>query len=504
PSNILLDDDDFAYLIDFGIARVADETRMTKSGNTIGTFAYIAPERLDGSGEEDARVDIYSLACMLYECLTGEPPFAADTMPRLIVAHLSTPPPRPSINQPNVPPQVDEVIATGMAKDPNERYATTIELADAAHDAITTPLAPPSEPTLLGDAAPTTPAPASAVQQQPADLNLAATQQRPPGRTPVPQRRPASQQPPEIGTPPRRQWWRRKVIVIPAALSAVAVIAAAIVISSQQHENSNSPQHREPAYGSQVTLPFTRNGYRGVAVDAAGNLYVTVGPTADNVNDGRVVKLAAGSSTPSVLPFTGLSYPNGAAVDAAGDLYVTDYTNQRVLKLAAGLATQTVLPFTFAMNTSFPEGVAVDTAGNLYVTDNGSNRVLELAAGSTTQTVLPFTGLNRAEAVAVDNAGNLYVTDVSRVLKLAAGSATQTVLPFTDIHPEGVAVDAAGDLYVVDRGNSRVLELAAGSATQSVLPFTGLNSPWGVAVDSAGNLYVADSGNGRLVKLPAG
>jgi serine/threonine protein kinase len=62
PSNILLDHDDFAYLIDFGIARAADETRMTKSGNTIGTFAYIAPERLDSRAEEDARADIYSLA----------------------------------------------------------------------------------------------------------------------------------------------------------------------------------------------------------------------------------------------------------------------------------------------------------------------------------------------------------------------------------------------------------------------------------------------------------
>jgi serine/threonine protein kinase len=66
PSNILLDDHDFAYLIDFGIARVVDDTRMTKTGNTIGTFAYIAPERLNGQ-EEDARADIYSLACVLYE-----------------------------------------------------------------------------------------------------------------------------------------------------------------------------------------------------------------------------------------------------------------------------------------------------------------------------------------------------------------------------------------------------------------------------------------------------
>src|ERR1700736_4685750 len=63
PSNILLDGNDFAYLIDFGVARAADDTRMTKTGNTIGTFAYIAPERLDRQGTEDARVGIYSLAC---------------------------------------------------------------------------------------------------------------------------------------------------------------------------------------------------------------------------------------------------------------------------------------------------------------------------------------------------------------------------------------------------------------------------------------------------------
>jgi serine/threonine-protein kinase len=144
PSNILLDDDDFAYLIDFGIARAADDTRMTKSGSTIGTFAYIAPERLNASGKEDARVDIYSLACVLYESLTGEPPFTGDTMPRLIVAHLSEPPPRPSITGPDVPAQMDEVIATGMAKDPDQRYATTVELADAARDAITVPIHRPA------------------------------------------------------------------------------------------------------------------------------------------------------------------------------------------------------------------------------------------------------------------------------------------------------------------------------------------------------------------------
>ena len=141
PSNILLDDDDFAYLIDFGIARVIEETRVTKSGDTLGTFQYIAPERLDVQALEDARADIYSLACVLYESLTGHPPFPGQTMAHLVAAHLNTPPPRPSIDRPDVPAQVDEVIATGMAKDPEQRYATTIELANAARDAITTPIA---------------------------------------------------------------------------------------------------------------------------------------------------------------------------------------------------------------------------------------------------------------------------------------------------------------------------------------------------------------------------
>jgi serine/threonine protein kinase len=144
PSNILLDEDDFAYLIDFGIARTAEETRMTKSGYyPPGTFRYIAPERFDTPAEEDARADIYSLACVLYECLTGRPPFAAETMAGLVHAHLNTPPPQPSATQPNLPKQIDEVIATGMAKDPDNRYATTVELADAARDAITVPIPRP-------------------------------------------------------------------------------------------------------------------------------------------------------------------------------------------------------------------------------------------------------------------------------------------------------------------------------------------------------------------------
>ena len=344
--------DDFAYLIDFGIARAADETRLTKSGNTIGTFQYIAPERLGTRAEEDARADIYSLACVLYECLTGRPPFAGDTMAGLVAAHLNTPPPQPSATQPNVPAQIDEVIATGMAKDPEQRYATTVELANAAHDAVTTPIRqpvpPPTRPGTGTDVVreasqPTRPAIGQHVAPPGAVAPSAATLLDSPSGPPLqgpakPGLQPAGERPPTEPLRPRR-WWRRQAIMIPAALLSVAVIAAAIVITSQQQQNSNGPQitlptgtqHREPAYGSQVTLPFTGLYHPyGVAVDTAGDLYVT-----DGFND-RVLKLAAGSGAQAVLPFTGLNQPRGVAVDTAGNLYVVEVRNNRVVKLPAG------------------------------------------------------------------------------------------------------------------------------------------------------------------------
>jgi serine/threonine protein kinase, bacterial len=484
PSNILLDDDDFAYLIDFGIARATDETRMTKSGHMIGTFQYIAPERLGSQAEEDARADIYSLACVLYECLTGHPPFDEATMARLVAAHLHTPPPKPSTTQPNVPAQFDPVIATGMAKDPDQRYATTVELANAAQDAITTP------------------------------LDLAATQQRPTGRRPVPQPRPVDRPPPDTRTPQRR-WWHRQAIVIPAVFLPVVGIAVAAVIlnpsgpqitpSNSQITSSTSTQHHEHTYGAQVTLTFTGlNDPGDITVDTAGNLYV-----ADPFND-RVLKLTGDPETSTVMPFTGLHYPGRVAVDTASNVYVVDgaFDQRRVVKLPAGSESPTVMPFTGLGNQQM---VAVDSAGNLYISDMDNKRVLKLAAGSDTPTVLPFTGIQYPEGVAVDTYGNVYVVDAtnfSRVLKLAAGSDTPTVLPFTGLKSAmGVAVDAAGDVYVADDFNNRVLKLAAASGTPTVLPFTGLSLPYRVAVDNTGNVYELDKvasqdiGAARVLKL---
>ncbi|WP_460354499.1 serine/threonine protein kinase StpK7 [Mycobacterium sp. ZZG] len=138
PSNILITGRDFVYLIDFGLARSAGEQGLTTAGSTLGTLAYMAPERFEG-GEVDARSDIYALTCVLYECLTGSRPYPADSLEQQIAGHMVSPIPRPSDVDPRLS-AFDEVIAKGMAKKPAQRYQSAGELAQAAKRALNAPV----------------------------------------------------------------------------------------------------------------------------------------------------------------------------------------------------------------------------------------------------------------------------------------------------------------------------------------------------------------------------
>ncbi|MGK2853697.1 MAG: serine/threonine-protein kinase [Microbacteriaceae bacterium] len=218
PSNILVTDEDFAYLIDFGIARAAGATKLTSTGSTIGTLAYMAPERLT-TDASDNRVDVYALTCVLHECLTGSQPFPGDSVERQIAGHLTLPPPRPSTLQRGVPAQLDQVIATGMAKNPEHRYATTRDLATAARAAA---------------------APPATHAHQPTATAWPATLASPPsGFTPPPHQQ-HWQQP----APPSRPWWRGPAILIPIGLLGVAGIAAvAIALVVIGRSENTSGQH---------------------------------------------------------------------------------------------------------------------------------------------------------------------------------------------------------------------------------------------------------------------
>jgi serine/threonine protein kinase, bacterial len=503
PENILVTNDDFAYLVDFGIARAAADPGLTQSGIAVGTYNYMAPERFTGD-EVTYRSDIYALACVLGECLTGAPPYRADSVERLVAAHLLEPAPRPSQLRPGrVPPGLDTVLGKGMAKNPADRYSTAGDLAVAAHHALTGP-EQHQEATILRKGENATLL-ANAVDP---GLGRAWTNYTGSGTDetiarPVPWGPPTFSQPSVVprpdstrGAPPPGR--KRKLWIFVGA--AVLLLVGAIAITGYLGTRPSAALKQQQASG-QTELPFTGIDFRlspgGVALDKAGDVYVT-----SEGMYGRVVELAPGSSTPTVLPFSGLYQPQGLAVDNAGAVYVADFNN-RVVKLTAGSTSQTVLPFT---GLNYPEGIAVDGQGNVYVADRGNNRVLKLPAGANAATVLPFTGLKNPDGVAVDPAGNVYVTDTdnNRVVMLAAGSSAQTVLPFAGVAvPWGIAVDNTGDVFVTEHDSNRVLKLPAGSNTPTVLPLNGLNTPLGVAVDNAGNIYIADRGNDRTVKLAA-
>ncbi|WP_067803369.1 serine/threonine-protein kinase [Nocardia beijingensis] len=134
PSNIIVHPSGFTYLIDFGIAHGLGQTAVTTTGMAIGTLAYMAPERF--TGKVDGRADVYSLACVLYECLTGSRPYGDTDPAQQMHAHLMATPPRAGSVCAGVPAALDAVIARGLAKEPDERYATAGEFAAAARAAI--------------------------------------------------------------------------------------------------------------------------------------------------------------------------------------------------------------------------------------------------------------------------------------------------------------------------------------------------------------------------------
>jgi serine/threonine protein kinase len=133
PSNILVTsaDEVFAYLIDFGIAACMVQTRLTLSGTAIGTAAYMAPECFHDGKRGDHRVDVYALGCVLYEMLTGRPPYPGTSWPQLMYSHLRGAIPLPSLAAP-VPKRFDDIVRSAMAKDPDKRFPDVETLVNEA------------------------------------------------------------------------------------------------------------------------------------------------------------------------------------------------------------------------------------------------------------------------------------------------------------------------------------------------------------------------------------
>lgn len=148
PANVLLtaDEPEHAYLTDFGLAKDTRAVpRITRVGQWVGTLDYLAPEQLRGE-PLDARADIYALTCLLYHCLAGRAPFPQESEAATMWAHVSAPPPAITATRPDLPPELDQAIARGMAKDPADRFPTATDLARACAQALGIDVAPQPTP----------------------------------------------------------------------------------------------------------------------------------------------------------------------------------------------------------------------------------------------------------------------------------------------------------------------------------------------------------------------
>jgi serine/threonine kinase PknH len=245
PQNILITAaEDFAYLIDFGIAENRGDTRLTIAGSAIGSFAYMAPERFEDRPTTPA-VDTYSLAGVLFEALTGQPPFKVGSMEQVIAAHLSSPPPQPSAVNPRVPAAFNEVIARGMAKDPDDRYGSSGALGRAAQRALgASSSAPGAGPSAVTQAAPVNPPGSAPANSGPTLPAWQVAQQH----SPRPQQPPTSQ---------ARPWLVPAVITVAAALILGGI---GVVIGLLARQNSAPPASSSPSTGS--TVPSATPSYQ--------------------------------------------------------------------------------------------------------------------------------------------------------------------------------------------------------------------------------------------------
>ena len=317
PENILVTADDFAYLVDFGIAHSTADTHLTEMGSAVGSYAYMAPERFDDA-PVTGEADVYSLACVLYECLTGASPYAASTIRRIIMAHISAPPPRPSLIRAGVPEALDAVIARGLAKDPDQRFPTAGALARAAAEALTAPS--PSAPTVVpgGPVIGRSTAPPTIAQPVPrhpaAHFPPPPPQSAPPRQSVPPQAAPPQWAPPQSSPPPRHHppppaQHQRSVLPIVLAVVVVGVVLAGILgwflfnSLSSDDSGSTTTTIAEPTLTDSYTAPPT--------TDAVASLPPGAQPCPPTVGQTGEFSRSARGTTVTSCPFaeeTRISY----------------------------------------------------------------------------------------------------------------------------------------------------------------------------------------------------
>ncbi|MEZ0367113.1 serine/threonine-protein kinase [Mycobacterium sp. pUA109] len=476
PANLLVTPKNFVYLIDFGIANAAGQTKLTSTGAALGTVSYMAPERFT-TGKCDSRADIYALTCVLHECLTGIKPYPATNVEQQMLAHVNGPPPRPSQTRAGVPTTFDDVIACGMATNPDHRYQTSGHLAAAARRALSAfPTTANSAPTQAHTANPW--APTNPTDHNPtatAPTTLAPTQPAIVNRT-----QPAS---------PRARLRRHLITATVATVAAVAAITCWVYTRDDNPPVSTGNSTTAASIGTTTTTIKIGDAPRGIAIDTTTH---TAYATDFGANTVSAIDLATNTVKATIDVGNG---PQEVAIDPTrhtaytcdlhdGAVSVIDTATNTVTAVIKLGTRSTGIAADPATHTVYAANTATNGASNVSVIDTTTNTVT---------TTIPVGG--GAWGVAVDSVSRTaYVTghgSILSVIDTATNTVTTTIK--VDGYAEGVAVNpAAHTAYITNSGGSTVSGIDTATNTVAATINVG-KRPSGVAVDdTAHTAYIAN------------
>jgi serine/threonine protein kinase len=493
PANILLGPGPAACLADFGLARTLfnDSIIDVEREQLEGTAPYMSPGVAAGNAE-DTRCDIYSFGALLYEMLTGEPPYAGANT-RDIRRQILAGPPKPiKARHPAADPALTAVAEGAMARQLRDRYADMTDvLADLARiNDGKRPLGPHGLarrvrriPTALWIPAALALLALALWVFWPARLSTPSAPTLPPGPVvtpapteivkPVPPPAPSTWSSPIIagrigavgdadgaGADARFRW--------PRGIAVDSLGSLYVADSGNRAIRKIAPDHTVTTLaGLAANLratdakgaapPFMAP--QGIAVDAAANVYVAdfADDTIRKITPDGVVSLLAGSSqSPGRQNGRGaqaqFANPWSVAVDKTGNVYVSDNGNLSLRKISPDGGVITV-----AESFGNPRGVALDDSGNVYVADLGNNAIRKIAPSDR---VSPFfSGLSNPENLALDPRGFVYVTDDAGIHRISPDGKTAMLLPPLPLteaadgpvaHAQAIAVDARNHLYIAD------------------------------------------------------
>ena len=457
PGNVLLTPEDHVYVSDFGLTkRALSVSGLTATGQLVGTIDYVAPEHIKGD-VVDGRADVYSLGCVIVECLTGHVPYPRDLEVGVLWAHVEEPPPTVTGERPDLPAEVDDVVSSAMAKDPNGRTATAGQVASGLRSALR--LEPPT------------------------------------GEVPTrPRARPAKE--------PRRG---RALVVSGIAFVVLLAVGAVLLIGGGGGggvvPRANSVGRIDAGAGSFTAAVGVGVDPTGVAVGEDGDVWVI------NQGDSTVSRIDGGTGAVASTK-SALGIPTGIA---AGEdaVWITNGFGS-----ASGTQVVRVDPTDDAVEVAFPTDDAkaiVVAFGSIWLADADRDRVLRFDPQdlSAEPTVIPVDDdaiadeAPRSLSVGDGAAEGIWVTNQlgGTVVKIDPGTDEVTDRIQVDA-PTAVVADDSG-IWVTSETNDRVhrFDPAGGRPLRTYQPPDGIpDGPTAIAIAPSG-VWVGSDLEAAIVRI---